>query len=423
MGRMVERRGARLLSGSLAAGLLAAGVVVAPGAGAALTDVIDCTAEVGDPVPGSIAWDVADTNNRWCASEGARVAAANPAFDAALAANGPIVDPDDPLATVTDPFRATVRWGATRGDHQAVTWTDPSGVARPGALFGPRGGGSGRGAIVVRHPTGAQAPYLWASEVLAEHGYIVFSPEVDGDVEITKLATSWFLSDANPWADRLEDGPLGIAGHSAAGSIAGNVGNSDDRFGAVVVWDSSGAPTVPPSTPTLFELGEYGMATSGVTFYEPHHTRPVPTGKWTRFDDFRAAGVDTMQVALRSSTHGEWSNPIHPLQVAGTGGSLHGEAVSAYYLLLWFDYHLRGSKDALDLLTDTSTFDEFSDGYASGTGHFDAAKARAAGNVEAGNVPITVGGHPIRMHLSWQYPSRYSLDKGKEACADMRGGC
>ena len=402
--------------------VLAGALSQLPVAKADHTDVLDCTSDVGDPVSGSLAWDLADANNRWCANEGARVAAANPAFAAALAANGPNLNPDDPLGAITDPFRAVVRWAGVRGDHQAVSWTDTSGVQRPGALFGPRGGGSGPGVVVVRHPTGAQAPYLWAPEVLAEHGYVVFSPEVDGDVAKTVEATDWFLSDQNPWSQRLDRGPLGIAGHSAAGTIAVRVGNGDPRFGAVVVWDSGTLPET-PRTPTMLQLGEYGMLESGVTFYEPRHTKPVPTGKWTRFDDFRAAGVDTMQISLRSSTHGEWSNPIHPAQLPATGGSLYGEAVSAYYLLSWFDYYLRGSQDALQRLTATSTFDQFSDRYASGTGHFDAAKARAAQNIEAGNVPITIGGISIRNRLSWWYPSRYFLDKGKQACEDMRAGC
>ena len=189
-----------------------------------------------------------------------------------------------------------------------------------------------------------------------------------------------------------------------------------------MVWDSGTLPEI-PSKPTMYQLAEYGMLTQGVTFYEPRHTRPVPSGKWTRFDSFRAAAIDTMQVSLRSSTHGEWSNPIHPAQLVATGGSLYGEAVSAYYLLSWFDFHLRQSQDALRRLTETSRFEMFSDPYAIGTGHFDAFKAWAAGNVEAGNVPITIGGVSIRNRLSWQFPSRYFLQGGQHSCADMRAGC
>ena len=58
-----------------------------------------------------------------------------------------------------------------------------------------------------------------------------------------------------------------------------------------------------------------------------------------------------------------------------------------------------------------------------GSGFFDAAKAKKAGNPEAGNVPITIGGLPIRNLLSFQYASRYFLNGGALRCEDMRAGC
>jgi hypothetical protein len=95
------------------------------------------------------------------------------------------------------------------------------------------------------------------------------------------------------------------------------------------------------------------LAPAPVTLYEPRHTKPVPApgSKFTIFDRFRDTGVATMQVALRASTHAEWSTSVTPVQPIG--GSLYGEAVAAYYTLAWFDYYLRGSQDALHRLTAT----------------------------------------------------------------------
>jgi hypothetical protein len=58
-----------------------------------------------------------------------------------------------------------------------------------------------------------------------------------------------------------------------------------------------------------------------------------------------------------------------------------------------------------------------------GAGFFDANKATKARNAEAGNVPITIGGVPIRNLLSFQNHSRYLLNRGALHCEDMRAGC
>lgn len=71
----------------------------------------------------------------------------------------------------------------------------------------------------------------------------------------------------------------------------------------------------------------------------------------------------------------------------------------------------------------TDRFDRSADAHSIGSGFFDAAKAKTARNPEAGNVPITIGGLPIRNLLSFQYASRYSLNGGALHCDDMRAGC
>ena len=156
-----------------------------------------------------------------------------------------------------------------------------------------------------------------------------------------------------------------------------------------------------------------------------YHTKPEPApgSKYTYFDGLRAAGVDSMQVSVRATTHIDWGRP------SGGTFSTYGEMTETYYALAWFDRYLRGANDpavAADAerrLTASDKFDDSADRHSIGTGFFDAQKAKDAGSVGAGNVPITIGGQPVRNRLSFLYPSRYFLDGGAVQCQDIRGGC
>jgi hypothetical protein len=80
------------------------------------------------------------------------------------------------------------------------------------------------------------------------------------------------------------------------------------------------------------------------------------------------------------------------------------------------------ARDALARLT-AAIFDDSVDGTSIGMGTFDPAIAETAGNVEAGNVPITIKGLPVADVLSFYHPSAYFLGEGKPfQCADMRSG-
>jgi hypothetical protein len=83
------------------------------------------------------------------------------------------------------------------------------------------------------------------------------------------------------------------------------------------------------------------------------------------------------------------------------------------------------AKDALKRLTagGSERFDRSADVHSIGSGFFDAGKAEKAGRPEAGNVPIKIGGIPVRNLLSFEYDSRYFLDGGARQCTDMRRGC
>jgi len=83
------------------------------------------------------------------------------------------------------------------------------------------------------------------------------------------------------------------------------------------------------------------------------------------------------------------------------------------------------AKEALRRLTASGTdrFDRSADLHSIGSGFFDADKAEKARTTEAGNVPITIGGLPVRNLLSFEYDSRYFLNGGARHCDDMRARC
>jgi dienelactone hydrolase len=445
---------------SLAAALLLAAVTSTAGvptAHAQAGATVECAGWLGTPVPGSPEWTAADRNNLQCAAEGLRALQDSPAVAAARAANTDSGDGD----FVGDPFRAPSRWAPERGSYEQVTYTDREGNTWPATLFGPRGTRRGPypGVLLVCHacfPLPATTEnvglWYWAAETLAEAGYVVLYATVGGNsVPRTIDATDFFVStpasptargEFNPWHGRLDRDRLGIIGHSGAAGVALNVGNSDPRFDAIVAWDPAASATfagVTPRTPTMIQVADYTLREGPV----PRAAKPVPApgSKYTFFDAIRAAGVDTMQVGPRASTHLDWTrfagaNPFGPSIDHG----VYGETVAAYYTLAWLDRYVAASgtatsraaerrsklaKDALRRLTASGTdrFDRSADAHSIGSGSFDARKAEKADNPEAGNVPIAIGGLPVRNLLSFEYDSRYSFDGGALQCGDMRAGC
>ena len=190
----------------------------------------------------------------------------------------------------------------------------------------------------------------------------------------------------------------------------------------------------------MIQVADYTLRAGPV----PSAEKPVPApgSKYTFFDTIRAAGVDVMQVAPRASTHLDWTrfagaNPFGPSIDHG----IYGEMVATYYTLAWLDRYVapltaaptrkaeRQSKAKAKTRCGASpqAAPTASTGLPTCTrsapGFFDAAEAKKGKTSEAGNVPITIGGLPIRNLLSFQYDSRYSLNGGARHCDDMRAGC
>ncbi len=244
---------------------------------------------------------------------------------------------------------------------------------------------------IVIETGSVQAPerlYWWAAQVLAAHGYLVTTFDVQGQgrsdtfgsgaemfagvpaqdgvhfVEDLEDALDFFHStraapyvpsapgaaslqdsevaagdtDAfNPIAPLLDRRHVGIAGHSLGAFSASVVQGTDPRVDALVAWDNlSAGEEVTPRIPALGMSADYFLVPT------PYTEQPDPLGKNEGFVHWQEAGVDAMQVNLRGGTHYEWSyisNPAFP-------ASLRGIDTAAWYTTAWFDKYLKADPSA-----------------------------------------------------------------------------
>jgi len=352
--------------GAWAVMVMAAVTLAAVPALAQQSSTTDCLSYAGNPAPGTPEWDARDQNNIYCAIEGYMNYHTNPATEAAndsnVAQGGSALYRGDPLR---EPF---VRWDGVRGEVRQITFTNRVGRVSDGLLLSPFGTDPGPhpGIVIPCHAcfTSAIESEVFAFvEAIAEAGYLVFVPYSGGnDIDSTIDATDYFVAtpdaptssdEFNPWWQRLDRTRLGIAGHSGAGGLALNVGHSDPRFSAVVAWDPAGSTDISAlalRTPTQVHTADYQGNTSALITplfpdgtevplplplftlvfpYGPNETRddypvPEPGSRYTFFETLRDAGVDTMHVAIRATTHIDWGRP------AGGTFSTYGEMVASY---------------------------------------------------------------------------------------------
>lgn len=146
---------------------------------------------------------------------------------------------------------------------------------------------------------------------------------------------------------------LAIIGHSMGASAVSRVQATDKRVAAIVALDKLVGPSSTgvfdgsgntPKVPALAVQAEYGFAvtpwlTSGGSSISP---APSPEGpdpmreRVTGFDAWRSAGVDSMLVVPRASTHLEFTDI--PLVMPA---SRYGQALTSYYVQAWLDRYLK----------------------------------------------------------------------------------
>jgi len=367
---------------------------------------------------------------------------------------------------------------AGRGRVQDVSFIAGDGAKLVGRIFTPNPSDppSRLPAIVVTTGSiqGYQELYNWAAEGLAEAGYMVLVYDVQGqgrsetlphapDGQVACSADSCpgvpfqqgynfyqgtrdaldFLRSTpaepyahaiganaagtnsfNPLHGELDASRIGVAGHSLGASAVSVVGQSYPGVSAIVAWDALAAVSKNADGNLVDDLGTPvtlhvpALSVTAEYFFNPEPADPAsppnPANKSAAFAQLSDAGVPTMLVQLRSSTHLEFSYVPYILPA-----SRHGERVTMHYTLAWFDRFVKGDIGATDRLT-ALRFDDSADRSSIGAGTFDPAELAAGGD---GNVPYTIAGDCVANRLSFYYTSRYSLPNGQSS-ADMRArGC
>jgi dienelactone hydrolase len=222
------------------------------------------------------------------------------------------------------------------------------------------------------------------------------------DAEVTSHNPYWRLFDRSP--DRRTDTPgrttrIAVIGHSMGAAAVSKLQGYDDRVMAVVALDKlagngsdgalDGSGNV-PKVPALALQSEYGFTVtpyslSGGSSITP---QPSPDGpnprreKRTGFNAWHKAGVDSMLVVPRASTHLEYTDI--PLVLPA---SRWGQALSSVYVQTWLDRYLKHRDNDRRLLGTRFRYLE-----PTGDGEW---------------TPVTLRRNPL---LSFYYCSAHSLD-------------
>jgi alpha-beta hydrolase superfamily lysophospholipase len=199
----------------------------------------------------------------------------------------------------------------------------------------------------------------------------------------TTDALDWFLSPANPYAALLDRSPdrrtvtpgrttrIAIIGHSMGAAAVSRIQGTDPRVEVVVALDKLQGPSdtsafagaasseepVVPTVPALAVQSEYGFTVSpyflsGGSSLAPAPGAPDPMReRRTGFDDWRSAGVDTMLVVPRASTHLEYTDIPYVLPA-----SRWGQALTSGYVQAWLDRYLKHRVDDAALLSPSARY-------------------------------------------------------------------
>ena len=389
--------------------------------------------------------------------------------------NGPHLAPG---TTITDPFRDPVLWEEEgRGHQQTLTMVATDGAHLNARLYWPNGRGPFPGVVMIPGLQAYNEVYEWVGEGLAEAGYIVLIPDPQGqggsenlphnpDGSIACSTSGCTDTSLNPVSDEtqvvamtsgvdfllstpahpdpdavganatgtlthdpvwalLDPHAVGVAGHSNGAIAVTSAGQNDPRVKAVVSMDNlDGSITLAKGArihaPTLYFGVDYAFPSVPAPNNPSDPPNPAQHAEYA-YAQTKAAGVDTMLIVPRASTHYEFDYEPFP---ASLQASRYGERVAFYYILAWFDRYLKGEQSATRRLT-AVYFDGTADQSSIGAGTFDPAAAAAdPTDPAAGNVPYKIGGDCVANLLSFYYHSDYWLNAGTLTGTDMQGrGC
>jgi hypothetical protein len=177
------------------------------------------------------------------------------------------------------------------------------------------------------------------------------------DQPVNAFNPLWNLWDRSP--DKRTDTPgrstrIAIIGHSLGASAVSQVQGTDSRVETVVALDKLQGPgnngiadnTSKPVVPALAVQSEYGfnvypywMAGGSSIQPKPQPPDQAPNPKreqLTGFDAWRKAGVDTMLIVPRASTHLEYTDIPYALPA-----SRYGQDFTSYYVQTWLDRYMK----------------------------------------------------------------------------------
>lgn len=165
---------------------------------------------------------------------------------------------------------------------------------------------------------------------------------------VSAFNPSWRLFDRSPDPRPATPGRttrIAVVGHSLGATAVSRVQAVDRRVAAVVALDKLSSEGNRPVVPALAVQSEYGftvapwfLAGGGSSLMpSPSPDGPDPRReRRTGFDAWRTAGVDSMLVVPRASTHLEYTDI--PLALPA---SRHGQALTSIYVQRWLDRYVK----------------------------------------------------------------------------------
>lgn len=176
-----------------------------------------------------------------------------------------------------------------------------------------------------------------------------------GSAPVNHFNPLWKLLDRRPDTATVTPGrtnKLAIIGHSLGATAVSFVEGVDRRVETVVALDKLaageqfGSRTAKPVVPALGIQSEYGFNVEpywmmgGSSFapspQDPRNAPDPQREERTGFDGWRRAGVDSMVIVPRASTHLEYTDIDYALPA-----SRYGQDVASYYVQAWLDKYLK----------------------------------------------------------------------------------